>query len=122
MNNKTIISLLLGATKAYDIMKDCGAVPKVGNSVSLEDTQKNAEAIMKCIGLANNDPEDRTVVIPKGNMFSSMPVWANGLNDVTLTIDGVLETAPYLDDWTLDGDRVRHFIDISDSKHFNING
>ena len=92
--------MLLGATQAFDIVKDCGAVPKLGNSVSLEDTQKNSAAIMKCIDLANNDPSDRTVVIPRGQMFSSMPFWASNLNNVTLTIDGVLETSPHIDDWT----------------------
>ena len=75
--------------------------------MSLEDTQQNAAAIMKCLDLANNDPDDRTVVIPKGHLFSSMPVWASGLNDVTITIDGVLETSPHIDDWTVNGDSVR---------------
>ena len=79
---------------------------------------------MKCLDLANNDPNDRTVVIPKDQLFSSMPVWASNLNDVTLTIDGVLETSPHIDDWTLDeaGDGTRNFIEITDSKYFNING
>ena len=119
MKNKAIMSLFLGLTQGFDIVKDCGAVPKVGDSVSLEDTQQNAAAIMKCIDLANNDPTDRTVVIPEGQLFSSMPIWASDLNDVTLTIDGVLETSPHIDEWTDGG---KNFITISDSKHFNING
>ena len=48
-----------------------------------------------------------------------MPIWASDLNDVTLTIDGVLETSPHIDEWTDGG---KNFITISDSKHFNING
>ena len=116
--------MLMGLTHAYDIMKDCGAVPREGDIASLEDTQLNAKAIMKCIDMANNDPKDRTVVVPEGHLFSSMPVWASNLNDVTLTIDGVLETSPHIDNWTLNdaGDRTRQFIEISDSTNFNING
>jgi len=54
---------------------------------------------MNCLDKANSDPTDRTVVIPKGSLFSSMPIEASGLNDVTLTIDGVLEVCQYFDDW-----------------------
>lgn len=68
---------------------------------------------MNCLEMANNNPMDRTVIIPKGHIFSSMPIWKSGLNVVTLTIDGVLETSPHLDDWTTDnGGKARNFIDI----------
>jgi hypothetical protein len=89
--NKAILSLFLGLTQGFDIVKDCGAVAKGKDTQTLKETQQNAAAIMSCLDKANSDPTDRTVVIPKGQLFSSMPIEASGLNDVTLTIDGVLE-------------------------------
>lgn len=52
-----------------------------------------------------------------------MPFTVSNLTDVTLTIDGVLETAPQIDNWTLAEDgTAMQFITISDSTHFNIDG
>ena len=48
---------------------------------------------------AQADPNDRTVVVPKGHIFTSMPVDLHNLTDITLTIDGVLETSPYYKEW-----------------------
>ena len=36
--NKAILSLFLGASKAFDIVKDCGAVAKGKNVQTLEET------------------------------------------------------------------------------------
>jgi hypothetical protein len=50
---------------------------------------------------AQADPIDRTVVVPKGHIFTSMPVDIHNITDITLTIDGVLETSPFYKEWPL---------------------
>lgn len=57
-----------------------------------------------------------------------MPVNLNNMKDVTLTIDGVLETSPYWQDWPLypsssnGKSGVVPFIMFTDSENINING
>ena len=85
--------------QAYDILKDCGAVPSLNNKVSLEDTQQNSKALYDCFMKAQADPNDRAVVVPRGHIFTSMPVDLYNLTDITLTIDGVLETSPFYKEW-----------------------
>ena len=110
-------------------MQDCGAVPTLGKDVTLEDTQQNAKALYDCFMKAQSDPVDRTVVVPKGHIFTSMPVDLINMKDITFTIDGVLETSPYNLDWPTfesnsDGNNhgVLPFFHIVDSENFNING
>ena len=105
-------------------MSDCDAVPTYGSSVSLEDTQKNAAAFVKCFDMAQNDPVDRTVVLPRGHIFESMPVDLYNLSNVTLKIDGTWMPSPYWEQWPLysDGSKVLPLFQVNDSENFNIEG
>jgi hypothetical protein len=54
-----------------------------------------------------------------------MPVDLHNLSNITLTIDGVLLTSPYWQEWPTDGSgrqSVYPFIQISDSEDITING
>ena len=80
-------SMLLGAQAAHNIM-DYGAVPEVDDVAT---AFKNGDAIAAALYAANAEGEtDREVLVPAGYNFTFMPVYGDGLTDLTLTIDGTL--------------------------------
>ena len=58
-----LVAISAAYVRAYDILKDCGAVPSLNNEASLKDTQQNSKALNDCFMKAQADPNDRTVVV-----------------------------------------------------------
>jgi hypothetical protein len=106
-------------------MSDCGAVPTYGNSVSLQETWDNAKAFRDCFDMAQNDPDNRNVVVPRGHIFESMPVDVYNLSNITLTIDGTWMPSPYWEQWPLmpsENGKLLPLFQVSDSEFINIDG
>ena len=94
ISKMTILLSALMATSAFarlDI-RDFGAIP---NDDSLHAERANAQAFMEAITAANytDIAEDKEVYLPEDMTFHSMPVYAEYVRNLTITIDGTIKAS-----------------------------
>ena len=84
---RVIIASFIASAFAHNIL-DFGAIE---DDTSLTTDQANSDALHKALQAANStDNEDRTIMIPAGKTFSSLPICAENLANVDFVIDGTL--------------------------------
>jgi hypothetical protein len=116
---------LFSATRALDLIADCGAIAKTGLEASLEETQHNAGAILDCVNRVNyhHPDQDRTVVLPKGKIVASMSVELANIFNVELQIDGTLEASVHYESWpAVRHNKANHFLQFLYSSNITIGG
>lgn len=103
----TASSLLAVASCGHSIL-DYGAVFNQSDTAS---AFQNQQAFLKALGAANYSNTDREVVVPaswtnqsdgsvQSNLvFTFMPIQMNALNDITFTIDGVIQLSDDYQSW-----------------------
>uniref|UniRef100_A0A914CHI5 Uncharacterized protein n=1 Tax=Acrobeloides nanus TaxID=290746 RepID=A0A914CHI5_9BILA len=77
-------------------IEDFGAV---SNDSSNEAAYKNTQAIGDAFAAANQDPNDRTVLLPSGKTFYFFNVSGTNLSSVTLRIEGVFVVSNNITEW-----------------------
>ena len=88
LTSLALCSLLAKAGEVLNIL-DFGAIP---NEDSIEAEQANAQAFADAVVAANytTDGSPREVHIPADQTFQMMASWFEGLNNITITIDGTV--------------------------------
>ena len=111
--------LLNTVSGRFDI-RDFGAIP---NDDSLAAEEINSAAIMQAIVAANyTSVDEREVYIPSNLTFSSMPVYANFIQNLIITIDGTLIASKRNNMWPLGKKDVLNFIELNHAQNFKIRG
>lgn len=79
---------------------------------------------MQAIVAANYTSDgDREVYIPTNMTFNTMPVYADYIQNLTITIDGTLKASKRNNLWPLDKNKkVDNFIAINHGENFKIQG
>lgn len=113
--NLNLLGLLAAGTAcvtaSHNIL-DYGAIGGTAENTTV--AFANSAAMTKAIAAANSSETDRTVLIPKGEVFVMMPVAATYLKGVNFQIDGEVYASQdyqnwnksdpntYLDFWSID--------------------
>lgn len=84
---------------------------------------------MDAIVQANYTESDREVLIPANHTFHMLPVWADYLTNMTITIDGTIKCSKRQHKWNTYVDtkhnnttKVREFIELTEIHDFTIRG
>ena len=81
------LCMLMAVSAAKNII-DYGI--KTGKEISVDDEFKNARAFERAFEDANNDPDDREVLVPKEVVMSMMPTYLKNLTNVSLRVEGTI--------------------------------
>lgn len=99
-------------------------MPKNSTKVTVRETQLNNNALVDCLLRANYSLSVKTVLVPKGYVFSLLPIRVIGIYNVTLQIDGVIEATPFNDSWPLkpNGGMLLDLLTFKDSSYLTFKG
>jgi polygalacturonase len=102
MKYQVLSALVFALTAAHSIL-DFGAIE---NDASVASEMTNAKAITDAIMAAHNKENgDKTVIIPEGKTFSSLPVHASHIRDIEIVIDGTLLVSKHYEHYKTDPER-----------------
>ena len=82
---------------------------------------------MDAIVAANYTANDREVLIPANHTFNMLPIWANDVTNITITIDGTIKCSKRQHKWPTSTNgkgttKVKNFIEFEEIHNFTIRG